>query len=155
MNLFESLNERLEKFLEEDDYHENSEDVGTMDVTWVGIERGDNDEDTIFFYKDLDKNEYFYQSEELDRDGFKTLEDAIKDAKKGCEEITNREFFKMIKENNIDLVILKESSPTCGVNYIYDGTFTHTKIKGSGFLTKMLKEANIKVISNEEFYEEK
>lgn len=63
--------------------------------------------------------------------------------------------FKMIKENNIDLVILKESSPTCGVNYIYDGTFTHTKIKGSGFLTKMLKEANIKVISNEEFYEEK
>ena len=63
--------------------------------------------------------------------------------------------FKMIKENNIDLVILKESSPTCGVNYIYDGTFTHTKIKGSGFLTRMLKEANIKVISNEEFYEEK
>ena len=69
---------------------------------------------------------------------------------KGCEIA-----FKMIKENNIDLVILKESSPTCGVNYIYDGTFTHTKIKGSGFLTKMLKEANIKVISNEEFYEEK
>ena len=48
-------------------------------------------------------------------------------------------FQKWLKENNIDLVILKESSPTCGVNYIYDGTFTHTKIKGCGFLTKMLK----------------
>lgn len=92
--MFESLNERLEKFLEEYDYHENSEDVGTMDVIWVGIEKGDNDEDTVFFYKDLDKNEYFYQSEELDRNGFKTLKDAIDDAKKGCEEITNREFFK-------------------------------------------------------------
>ena len=57
---------------------------------------------------------------------------------------------KLILDNNIDLVILKENSPTCGVNYIYDGTFTHTKIKGCGLLTQMLKENNIKVISDEE-----
>ena len=62
---------------------------------------------------------------------------------------------KLILDNNIDLVILKESSPTCGVNYIYDGTFTHTKIKGCGLLTEMLKKHNIKVISDEDFYEEK
>lgn len=62
---------------------------------------------------------------------------------------------KLIKENNITKVILKENSPTCGVNYIYDGTFTHTKIKGCGLLTKMLKDENIKVYSDEEFYEEK
>ena len=94
---FKSLNEKLEKLVEEINYHENSEDIGTMDVTWIGIEKGDNDEDTIFFYKDLDTNEYFYQSEELDRDGFKTLKDAIDNAKKGCKEITNREFFKDVK----------------------------------------------------------
>ncbi len=58
---------------------------------------------------------------------------------------------KLILDNNIDIVILKENSPTCGVNYIYDGTFTHTKIKGCGLLTKMLKDNNIKVISDEEF----
>ena len=61
----------------------------------------------------------------------------------------------LIKKNNVTKVILKESSPTCGVNYIYDGTFTHTKIKGCGLLTRMLKDLNIEVISNEEYYEEK
>ena len=69
---------------------------------------------------------------------------------KGCEIA-----FKMIKENKIDKVILKENSPTCGVNFIYDGTFTHTKIKGMGLLTKMLKENNIIVISDVDFNEEK
>ena len=62
---------------------------------------------------------------------------------------------EIIKQNGVTKVILKESSPTCGVNYIYDGTFTHTKIKGCGFLTKMLKENNIEVVSDEDFYEEK
>ena len=62
---------------------------------------------------------------------------------------------KIIKDNNITKVILKENSPTCGVNFIYDGTFTHTKIKGCGMLTKMLKDNNIEVISDEEYYEEK
>ena len=62
---------------------------------------------------------------------------------------------KMIKENNIDKVILKEKSPTCGVHFIYDGTFTHKKIKGCGLLTQMLIKENIEVISNEDLYEEK
>ncbi len=62
---------------------------------------------------------------------------------------------KMIIDNNVNEVILKESSPTCGVHFIYDGTFSHTKIKGCGLLTRMLKEKNIKVKSDEDFYEEK
>ena len=62
---------------------------------------------------------------------------------------------EMIKENGVTKVILKENSPTCGVHFIYDGTFSHTKIKGSGLLTRMLKENNIEVISNEEYNEEK
>ena len=68
----------------------------------------------------------------------------------GCVKALN-----IIKENGITKVILKENSPTCGVNYIYDGTFTHTKIKGMGLLTRMLKENNIKVISDVDFNEEK
>ena len=62
---------------------------------------------------------------------------------------------KIIKDNNVTKVILKENSPTCGVNFIYDGTFTHTKINGCGMFTKMLKDNNIEVISDEEYYEEK
>ena len=58
---------------------------------------------------------------------------------------------KLIIENNVDIVILKENSPSCGVNYIYDGTFTHTKISGEGLLTQMLKKHNIKVISDVDF----
>ncbi len=72
--------------------------------------------------------------------------DITKEVLEGCNKA-----LKLILDNNIDLVILKENSPTCGVNYIYDGTFTHTKIKGCGLLTQMLKENNIKVISDEEF----
>ena len=68
---------------------------------------------------------------------------------KGCFEA-----LKLIKENGVTKVILKENSPTCGVNYIYDGTFTHTKIKGSGLFALLLKLENIDVISNEEYYEE-
>lgn len=63
----------------------------------------------------------------------------------------SKKALQLILDNNVDVVILKEKSPTCGVNYIYDGTFTHTKISGSGLLTRMLKEHNIKVISDEDF----
>lgn len=90
---FKNLNEELKKFLE---YHNNIEDIGTIDVTWIGIEKDDNEEDTIFFSKDLDTDEYFYRSEEYDGDGFKTLKDAQEDAKKHCEKF-NKEFFKGVK----------------------------------------------------------
>ena len=76
--------------------------------------------------------------------------DVTSDILRGCELA-----LKAIKENGITKVILKENSPTCGVNFIYDGTFTHTKIKGSGLFTRMLKKNNITVISDEEYYEEK
>lgn len=76
--------------------------------------------------------------------------DITKEVLEGCNKA-----LKLILDNNIDLVILKENSPTCGVNYIYDGTFSHTLIKGCGLLTKMLKDNNIKVISDVDFNEEK
>ena len=46
--------------------------------------------------------------------------------------------------------ILKEGSPSCGVNYIYDGNFNGTKIPGMGITTKILKEAFIEVISEKD-----
>ena len=60
---FKSLNEKLEKIVEEINYHENSEDIGTIEVTYIGIEKGDNDYDTLWFHKDLDTNKYHIEYE--------------------------------------------------------------------------------------------
>ncbi len=38
----------------------------------------------------------------------------------------------------VKAAVLNECSPACGVNCIYDGTFTRTKIKGPGVLGAML-----------------
>ena len=53
-------------------------------------------------------------------------------------------------KNNIKIAILKDGSPSCGKNYIYDGTFTHTKIKDLGVTAKLLIENGIKVYQEDE-----
>ena len=52
-------------------------------------------------------------------------------------------------ENNVKKAILKAKSPSCGCGYIYDGSFTHTLIKGDGVTTKLFKENNIEVLTEE------
>lgn len=47
----------------------------------------------------------------------------------------------------ITTVILKENSPSCGVNQIYDGTFTHKLIDGQGYTAQYLASKGIKVLS--------
>ncbi|MBR5952433.1 MAG: DUF523 domain-containing protein, partial [Pseudobutyrivibrio sp.] len=49
-------------------------------------------------------------------------------------------------EEKVDLAILQSRSPSCGVNQIYDGTFTGGLIDGQGVFAKMLIESGIKVI---------
>ncbi|MEG2291342.1 MAG: DUF523 domain-containing protein [Clostridium sp.] len=61
-----------------------------------------------------------------------------------------KETLKIAQEKNIHNAILKDGSPSCGVNYIYDGNFNGTKIKGCGLTAHMLKKNNIKVISEEQ-----
>lgn len=55
-----------------------------------------------------------------------------------------------IRELNIDCAVLQSRSPTCGVNQIYDGTFTGTRIDGSGVLAQSLKDAGYRVIDAED-----
>lgn len=52
---------------------------------------------------------------------------------------------------NITKAILKEKSPSCGSNFIYDGEFTKKLIHGEGITTRLLRLNNIEVISDEEF----
>lgn len=51
------------------------------------------------------------------------------------------------KEFYCTKALLKEKSPSCGVHYIYDGTFSGKKISGSGITTKLLNENGITVYS--------
>ncbi|MBN2541104.1 MAG: DUF523 domain-containing protein [Bacilli bacterium] len=43
-------------------------------------------------------------------------------------------------------VILKDGSPSCGYKTIYDGTFSHLKIKGMGIAASRLLEAGFEII---------
>lgn len=53
-------------------------------------------------------------------------------------------------KNQVDMAILQSRSPSCGVNEIYDGTFSGTKITGMGVCASLLKENGIKVIDIED-----
>ena len=59
--------------------------------------------------------------------------------------------FKKVIDNGVKFAILKEKSPSCGVKKIYNGEFNKTIVDGSGVLTRLLKENNIKVLSEEDF----
>lgn len=50
----------------------------------------------------------------------------------------------------IKIAILKENSPSCGVNQIYDGSFSKKLIKGQGVTAELLRKKGIKVISENE-----
>jgi uncharacterized protein YbbK (DUF523 family)/RimJ/RimL family protein N-acetyltransferase len=57
-----------------------------------------------------------------------------------------RRTLELLREEGVRLAILKERSPSCGTDYIYDGTFTHTLVPGSGITTRLLRSSGIRVI---------
>lgn len=58
------------------------------------------------------------------------------------------ETLHIAKLSNINKAILKDGSPSCGVNYVYDGNFNGTKIKGKGLTATILAKYGIDVISD-------
>lgn len=64
---------------------------------------------------------------------------------KGAEEV-----LKIAELLNVKKAILKEGSPSCGCNLIYDGTFSGVKINGEGITAKLLKKHGIPVMSEKE-----
>lgn len=57
---------------------------------------------------------------------------------------------ELAKDLGIELALLKEGSPSCGVHRIYDGTFSHQTRPGQGVTAALLKEKGIAVISEED-----
>lgn len=72
--------------------------------------------------------------------------DVTKEYQKGAEEV-----LKLAKKLNIKKAILKSRSPSCGIDEIYDGTFSHTLIKRDGVAAELLKKNGIEVISSDRY----
>lgn len=58
-------------------------------------------------------------------------------------------------DSGAKLAILKEKSPSCGSKYIYNGEFNGTLIKGSGVFASLIGAKGIKILTEEDFMEEK
>ncbi len=57
---------------------------------------------------------------------------------------------EQVKSLGIDCAVLQSRSPTCGVKQVYDGTFTGTRVDGSGVLAAALMGAGVKCIDAED-----
>ncbi len=53
-------------------------------------------------------------------------------------------------EHNIKFALLKEGSPSCGRNFIYNGLHQNIKIKGMGLTAQLLEQNGIQVFSEEQ-----
>ena len=51
------------------------------------------------------------------------------------------------RAKNIRVAVLKEGSPSCGTTYVYDGSFTGTRVPDAGVTAASLRRAGIRVFS--------
>lgn len=75
----------------------------------------------------------------------KTGEDVTEAFSKGAEE--TRRLGELL---GAECAILKERSPSCGVNFIYDGTFGGIRVPGAGLASRALMKAGLSVYSEEQ-----
>jgi len=58
------------------------------------------------------------------------------------------ETLKIAKNNNVKYAIMKSNSPSCGVGWIYDGSFSGKIKRGNGVTVALLKRNGIEVFSD-------
>jgi len=61
------------------------------------------------------------------------------------------EALKIAKNNNVKYAIMKSNSPSCGVGWIYDGSFSGKLKRGDGVTVALLKGNGIEVFSDKDF----
>ena len=77
----------------------------------------------------------------MDRDG-KNVDTAMREAVEMA--------MKQLSSEEIQCAVLQSRSPTCGVNQVYDGSFSGKLIPGAGIFAQALKEAGYRVIDAED-----
>ena len=60
------------------------------------------------------------------------------------------EAVRLAKEYGVLCAIMKEKSPSCGSNKIYDGTFEGNLIDGQGTAVELLRKEGVQVFSEEQ-----
>lgn len=89
---------------------------------------------------------------EIDQNSGKVItcegDDVTEEFSQGAQQALN-----LCKKYNIEFALLKESSPSCGTNTIYDGTFSQVKLMGEGVTTKLLRQHGVKVYSEDSIVE--
>ena len=58
-----------------------------------------------------------------------------------------------LKQNNVEVVLLKHRSPSCGCDGIYDGSFSHVVVEGQGVCAKLLSENGMKLFHEKQMKE--
>ena len=56
---------------------------------------------------------------------------------------------RIAREQGCTLAVLKARSPSCGCGEVYDGTFSHRVVSGWGVAARLLREAGITVMDEE------
>ena len=72
-----------------------------------------------------------------------SVDDALRD--------TVERILAELKGQDIECVILKSRSPTCGVKQVYDGSFSGKLVDGMGVLAAELQKNGYKVMDSEDF----
>lgn len=54
------------------------------------------------------------------------------------------------RRNDVSIAVLKDGSPSCGSRWIYDGTFSGSRVSGEGVTAALLRKCGIRVFSEEE-----
>ncbi|MGN0951090.1 MAG: DUF523 domain-containing protein [Mitsuokella sp.] len=57
---------------------------------------------------------------------------------------------RIVETYHAETAILKDGSPSCGVHRIYNGSFTGTKIRGTGVTAALLQQHGLTVYSEED-----
>ncbi len=58
-----------------------------------------------------------------------------------------QEALRLVREFGIQIAVLKSGSPSCGSGFIYDGTFSKTRVDGDGVTTALLQRHGVQVFS--------
>jgi uncharacterized protein YbbK (DUF523 family) len=64
-----------------------------------------------------------------------------------------RQALALCRQHGITVAVLTESSPSCGSNQIYDGSFTRNVIPGSGVTAALLAQNGVRVFSQHQLDE--
>ena len=87
--------------------------------------------------------------EPIERSGGKIISKSGKDVTAQFND-TLESIKALVIEHNVNRALLKDFSPSCGVNMIYDGSFSGEKIKGQGLITEVLTSLGVNVFGEDE-----